>query len=805
MSLRTLVILQGYDPSGPTLRTFYLTSGTAFITTPSETPASQSFDAALSQPLDVRRRVQSIRGGAVLPSIGDLRIHNQDGAYDAWLGYAFDGRSLVVRMGPESGAYPSAYPVVFSGTIDRLDVQGDEIVIRVRDAVAALDRPLGDTLFAGDNVAPDGLEGGAELEGRVKPLVFGVVKNVPLVPVNTAKLIYQVSDSAATPSEVYDSGVPLSLTEPGSPVTVGAGALTSITAGLVNGARRGGIAYAPLINTYVVGGQGAGAGDEAIYTSSTLTSWTARSSVFDRVTGTSDEFVAHLRWFDDLALFVAVGGEADTAVGYCATSPTGATWTTRTLGGGFTTATASCVSYGNGRLVVGSDANGVLRYSDDSGATWTTCTATGLPGTINDIWYADGLFVLVGSGGIIQTSIDGATWIARTSGTASNLTAVRYIDGRWIVTGNSGTVATSPDAVSWIARLDGTGTGKDDIADDGYRLLSIGGSSSPTLSDDRGSVWATTTAPGITARAAVFDGSRIRLFGGGSVVSISTAKVYANAADLENDSLEPVKGSYGYLASASGSYVRLGSPPFGTVTADVTQGATAADRTAGQLFTDVLVRAGYVAADWAAADITALDTADNSEVGLFIDDETTVAEALDALATTVGAWWGVDADGDFRIAQLTAPSGSSTFSITANDIRGRLERIASSDPLLGIPSYRTSLRYVLADTLTMDGTVVEADAGVQTTHLLAEATVEDSLYTTAADAQAEATRRQTLRGTARSAYRVTVSLEDYASVDLGDVGTLTHPRFGLSGGALVRVLGVEPDARNRSVTLTLWK
>jgi hypothetical protein len=40
---------------------------------------------------------------------------------------------------------------------------------------------------------------------------------------------------------------------------------------------------------------------------------------------------------------------------------------------------------------------------------------------------------------------------------------------------------------------------------------------------------------------------------------------------------------------------------------------------------------------------------------------------------------------------------------------------------------------------------------------------------------------------------------------LGAVGTLQHPRFGLSAGVLVRVIGIEPNAAARQLTLTLWR
>ena len=60
--MRVLVTLTAYDPVLPGERTFYLTNATPFITGPGETPASQSFDPTLAQPLDIARRVQGIGG-----------------------------------------------------------------------------------------------------------------------------------------------------------------------------------------------------------------------------------------------------------------------------------------------------------------------------------------------------------------------------------------------------------------------------------------------------------------------------------------------------------------------------------------------------------------------------------------------------------------------------------------------------------------------------------------------------------------------------------------------------------------------
>jgi len=99
----------------------------------------------------------------------------------------------------------------------------------------------------------------------------------------------------------------------------------------------------------------------------------------------------------------------------------------------------------------------------------------------------------------------------------------------------------------------------------------------------------------------------------------------------------------------------------------------------------------------------------------------------------------------------------------------------------------------------------DTDTGVLTAHLLAPQSVEQSLLTTAADAGAEATRRQALRGTKRDRMEIVVALTDETDeIDLGDVITLTHSRYGLDSGKQFTVLGVQPDAANHRLTLTLW-
>jgi hypothetical protein len=791
--VRTLVILTAYDPALPGTRTLYLTHGTAFITAASETPASQSFAPVLAQPLDVRVRVQGL--GGLTPSLGDLRVENRDGAYDAWLGYAFDGRALVVRTGPDQGDYPTDYPVTFTGTIDRVDVLRDSIILRVRDAVAALDTPLQTTLYAGDNVAPDGLEGESDLEAVPKPLTFGRVKNVPARLVNAQKLIYQVSDDIVDSVDgVYDRGIALG---PYAPVDFAEA-----------GTNQGGMCVAVSDTTMVFGGWD-GTNPEI-----TTTTDGASFSVIGSLPFISTGAVIGMAYSPTLDRFCAV---TNNATGEIATSDDdGATWTIQTA--------AAAVSFNNVRwctrrsLFIAVGDGGAL-HTSANGIAWNARTSSTAQ-DLFDVAVGGPLLVAVGNAGAVPFSSDGTTWTSNSVDASVNRSAALWHNGYYYIGGGTtNTVYRGTNGIAWgQSVVVATATAVEDFAvspDGGWVvcLLRLANAFFYVAGTrDNGVSWVVTERYAPLSQAQAVAAFKDRFYVTSADIAAANTNVYrsgapaayASLADLEDDDLAPLPGSYKYIAHADGTYIRLGATPDEPVTVDATQGAATANRTAGQLIVKVLERAGYTTGDWNATDITNLDTADNSECGLYVDDLMTVAECVDRLARTVGAFWWVDAAGVFRVQQLAAPSGSSTFDVTEYDVRQPLDRISSADPLLGIPSYRTTLRYARSDTLALDGTVVDTDAAVQTRHLLARATDEETLYTTLADAQAEATRRQTLRGVTRQAYQALVSLEDFADVEIGDVGTLTHPRFGLSGGELVRVLGREPNAANRSLLLTLW-
>ncbi|MFN4283521.1 MAG: hypothetical protein ACK4NA_12865 [Alphaproteobacteria bacterium] len=137
---------------------------------------------------------------------GAIEIANGDGGLDTVLqSYAVDGRRVRVLFGPLMGRYGD-----FAVIADTLATgwEGDELSVRLalRDQSYALDLPLQSNLYGGGG----GADGNAELEGKPKPLAFGLVRNATPVLVDPANLIFQVHDGAIEAiDDVFDRGAAL--------------------------------------------------------------------------------------------------------------------------------------------------------------------------------------------------------------------------------------------------------------------------------------------------------------------------------------------------------------------------------------------------------------------------------------------------------------------------------------------------------------------------------------------------------------------------------------------------------------------
>lgn len=84
-----------------------------------------------------------------------------------------------------------------------------KLSFELRDPRSALETPLQPATYAGTNVGSVGLEGSADLTGRPKPIVYGLVSNVSPPLVNESLLIYQIADKSVKVICVRDGAISL--------------------------------------------------------------------------------------------------------------------------------------------------------------------------------------------------------------------------------------------------------------------------------------------------------------------------------------------------------------------------------------------------------------------------------------------------------------------------------------------------------------------------------------------------------------------------------------------------------------------
>ncbi|MFC7515100.1 hypothetical protein ACFQUU_08800 [Herbaspirillum sp. GCM10030257] len=299
---------------------------------------------------------------------------------------------------------------------------------------------------------------------------------------------------------------------------------------------------------------------------------------------------------------------------------------------------------------------------------------------------------------------------------------------------------------------------------------------------------------------------------------LTAGAAYASQADMEANA--PAAGQY--RAWAAGGYIRLGSNPAGLITADLTQGATAAARTAGQILQQLALSAGLTAGEVSAADVTALDALNSAVVGIWLDGETTFREAMDQVAASIGAYYAFDSTGLLRMGRLSTPAGAPVATLELYDYKRDVQRQAPRDN--GVPIWRATVRHsriwnvqgsdlaggVAADRRAYLAEEARAekteDAAIKTQWTLAGEAEFETLLTSAADAQAEAARLLALYKVRRDIFEVPVPIS-YLSANplrIMDLVQMKMPRFGMAAGRLFRVLGIRIELGNKQALLTLW-
>ncbi len=278
-----------------------------------------------------------------------------------------------------------------------------------------------------------------------------------------------------------------------------------------------------------------------------------------------------------------------------------------------------------------------------------------------------------------------------------------------------------------------------------------------------------------------------------------------------------------YRVWAAGGLIRLGSSPE-LLTVDILEGTTAAARSTARVIERIAQAMGHT--DIAAADLAALDVAAPGEVGVWIDDTTTGLSVIDRLAAGVGAFAAIDAVGALRSGRLEAPAGEPRATI-APWMVGGVKLLQSRDTGGGLPARRVTVRYGcnwtpqsgsnVAGSVTAErrawlehGDRVSTwdNDSILTRHPLAAEIERETLLVNEADAAAETARLGALYGVHRRLARVTISRpqaqQRLPALTLGDLLRLEWPRFGMSAGRLMRVIGIDVRAASDLLVLDLW-
>lgn len=152
-------------------------------------------------------------------SVGEIELINTDNALDYVLDYAFDGRKATLSFIDDD----NTETVYLTATVTTIR-EGNGVLIL---SIKTFSESLANLVTMDNYLGTGGLEGGAAIKGKQKPLVFGVCSNITPVLVHEDKLIFQASNRSDTVvTAVYDDGIRLVNYQISSAASVGASSIT---------------------------------------------------------------------------------------------------------------------------------------------------------------------------------------------------------------------------------------------------------------------------------------------------------------------------------------------------------------------------------------------------------------------------------------------------------------------------------------------------------------------------------------------------------------------------------------------------
>lgn len=275
--------------------------------------------------------------------------------------------------------------------------------------------------------------------------------------------------------------------------------------------------------------------------------------------------------------------------------------------------------------------------------------------------------------------------------------------------------------------------------------------------------------------------------------------------------------------NTSAGTFKLGSSPVYEITCDVTGAvftSTAAPKTTGRILRHVLSTYGGLSDpdDLVPADFSDLETDAPGTVGIYIPEPETVISVIDRLLIGVGGFYAYDTQGRFAVGVLKAPNVGSYVEQFDQTTILSLRRKPIPDEIAPVV-WRYRVGYERNWTIQNSGLAgavtdqrraflledyrvrTAEDAAIKNRNLLAtEPPLVEALFASASVAQTEADRRLTLFGEKRALYEISVKAAGY-DLRLDDLVRVTYPRYDLTAGKTVRVVGINTDAQANTLVL----
>lgn len=269
-----------------------------------------------------------------------------------------------------------------------------------------------------------------------------------------------------------------------------------------------------------------------------------------------------------------------------------------------------------------------------------------------------------------------------------------------------------------------------------------------------------------------------------------------------------------YTSNLAAGTFTLTAAPVGQITADV-QGAKPSGTYSNNISTLVqyIVQnygpssTRYSSGDLDSASLSAFASANTQPVGLCLTDRANVLQVCQDLAASVGAQVVVTTLGKLRLVKLALPASGTPTAVTAQDFDEHSLKVSDRPPVaatakLGYGRNWSVQTSGLATGLPASSAaalgigllpIVSSDATATSVYKLATQPVqEDTLLVVESDATTEAARRRDLWKTPRQVYEARYRAH-LLLTELGDAVTITHDRFGLSGGVTGLVTHISRD------------